>query len=351
MKTWACVVRVGGCGDNLIASSVLPGLKDKFDCVEVIARAPNHVVFENNPYIDKLTVWPEDEAPSDAVSWQKMLARRAKEYAFFINLSHSCECSLVFMEGQTQFWWPDKIRRELCDRSYLSMVHDICDVPHNFAPMFYPTDKETLQAYDTLGKVRSMKPGSVTVGWVLSGSRVDKIWPYAHLAIGRLLSELDCSVVMLGAPHQKDFEMAKAIQKQVQKQNGTDHGLHLAMSSHDERKLDWPLRRVLTQVQHVDILVSPDTGPAWAAAVLPIPKVILLSHASPKNITTGWQNTRTLHADPERVPCWSCHRLHETFETCRKAPDMEAAACMADISVSAVLDAVRWWRSCLRPVS
>jgi ADP-heptose:LPS heptosyltransferase len=340
VKTWACVVRVGGCGDNLIASSVLPGLKDKFDCIEVIARAPNHVVFENNPYIDRLVVWPEDEPPMDALAWQRMLAKRAREYSAFFNLSHSCEGWLVFMEGQTQFWWPDKIRRELCDRSYLSMVHDICDVPHHFAPMFYPTDREVLQAYDTVGRVRSMRPGPV-IGWVLSGSRVDKSWPFAHLCIGRLISELGANVIMLGAPNQRDFEMAKAIQEQVRMQNSSDVGLHLAMSSNDEKKLDWPLRRVLTQAQYVDTLVTPDTGPAWSTALLPVPKVVLVSHASQKNITTGWKNTITLHADPARVPCWPCHRLHDSFETCHKAPDANAALCMSDISTQAVLDAVR----------
>ena len=49
--------RFGGIGDNLIASAVLPGLRAKYGRVEVITQHPQHVVFENNPYVDKLSVY------------------------------------------------------------------------------------------------------------------------------------------------------------------------------------------------------------------------------------------------------------------------------------------------------
>ena len=79
------------------------------------------------------------------------------------------------------------------------------------------------------------------------------------------------------------------------------------------------------------------------AAFEDIPKVIMLSHASEENITKGWLNTITLHADPERVDCWPCHRLHSDPSTCRKAKDKDvnAAACMADISVETIVQSVK----------
>ena len=340
--TWACIVRMGGFGDNLIASSVLPGLKARYGNVEVISRAPCSAVFENNPYIDKLTVWPADEKIGDALEWARAMDRRMKEYDFGVHLSHTCETTLAFMEVQHQFWWPAKARRQWCDKSYLGLVHDICDLPHDFAPGFYPTEAELTVARQSLAKIKAVRDAPV-VGWCLAGSRIDKAYPGSVSAISRLL-ESGLNVVMFGAPG-KEFQMAKAIETQVKQELGLDvrgsaAGLHLAMSDNVE-KPNWPARRSFTQVQLCDVVVSPDTGPAWAVAMLPMPKVILLSHASAKNITHGWVNTTSLHADPARVPCHPCHRLNDHWGTCNKVPDIDAAACIADISVSSVVSAVR----------
>lgn len=324
-----------------MATSPLPLLAKKFDGIEVIARAPNHVVFENNPYVNKLTVWPEDEAPQDALTWQRRLAARGAEYDACYNLSHTCEAALAFLEGQTDFHRPASVRRKLCDESYLGRVHDMCEVEHTFAPQFYPTDEEMVRAADTIGKIRTTMHGPV-VGWCISGSRIDKLYPYTAFAISRLIVELGCNVVMFGAPIKRDFDIAKAVQAQVKVTNGSDHGLHLAMSPDGgDPNPVWPIRRILTQAQYFDAVISPDTGPAWAVAMCPTPKIILLSHASAKNIVTGWVNTVALHADPKRVDCWPCHRLHESWDTCRKAKEVEAAACMTDISVEAIVGALR----------
>ena len=334
--TWACIVRMGGMGDNLIASSVLPGLKQKYDRVEVITRAPNHVVFENNPHIDKLTVWPENERITDPLEWARALGRRGAEYDFFAHLSHTCEVSLAFMESQNQFWWPEKARRQIADHSYLSFVHMLCDVPDDFAPRFYPTGAELLKARETR-KIVSDKRSAPQVGWCLAGSRIDKAYPGSHIVISRLL-EMGLNVIMFGSPG-KEFLMAKEIEKQVQQQTGSSEGLHLCMSNSLEQP-NWPVRRSLTQIGLCDVVVSPDTGPAWSVAMLPMPKVILLSHASPKNITHGWVNTNALYADASRVPCWPCHQLHDHWGTCRKTADIDAAACISDISVAAIVKAV-----------
>ncbi len=338
---WACMVRMGGLGDNLICSSVLPGLKARYGHVEVITREPCSVVFENNPYIDKLTVWPKDEAIADLPAWTRTLNARLAESDFGIHLSHSCEGTLALFEAQTQFSWPAKMRRKLCGQSYLSFVHDICDLPHNYAPGFFPTDAEAARARGIVAGYRAARDAPL-VGWVLAGSRIDKAYPGSAAAIGRLL-EVGLNVVMFGAPG-REFLMAKEIERQVVQIAGADArgsaaGLHLCMSDNIE-KPNWPIRRSLSQLQLCDAVVTPDTGPAWSVAMLPMPKVVMVSHASVENITTGWVNTTTLHADPERVKCWPCHCLHDRWETCHKVKDTEAAACIADIPVTAVVTSV-----------
>lgn len=333
---WACIARMGGFGDNLIATSVFKGLKKRYDRLEVIAGEPMHVMYENNPYIDKLTVLPKDVPQwGDGHSWHKWFHDRGREYAFFANLSHSCEVTGVALKIQTIFWWPDNMRRKTFNRSYLEIVHDICDVPYEeIEPAFFPTDEERTQAAETKAKV-----GPQCIGWVMSGSRLDKIHPEIDVAITRILRDLKIPVIIFGAPG-KDYELAKMIEAEVKKRLHTTEGLHLALSP-DAANPTWGPRRICAQAQACDLVVGPDTGPMWAVASQPMPKVLLASHAGGHNITAHWKNTTTLEADRERVPCYPCHRLHDDPSTCKPNVDGNGAACISDISVDTIVSTVQ----------
>ena len=332
---WAGLARFGGVGDNLIAAVALPGLKKKYGRVEVVTSNPQGIVFEGNPSIDKLSITDKDTIPiSPPEAWQGWFNKRAVEYDFFIHLSHSCETLRALLPTQTQFWWPAEWRRKFCDHNYLETVLDICGLPHEFGPLFFPTVEEKVQAFETKQKV-----GSPCIGWVISGTRIDKAYPHSPTVIAKLIREV-APVVMLGAPlPSQNFHMAQGIQADVQRANGSDAGLHLALSPNAERPT-WPIRRVLAFAQVCDIVISPDTGPAWATAFEPNAKVMLLSHASVENITKHWVNTVSLHAD-DTVPCWPCHQLHSTGETCTPNPEKTAAACISSISPDTIVAHVK----------
>jgi hypothetical protein len=93
-----------------------------------------------------------------------------------------------------------------------------------------------------------------------------------------------------------------------------------------------------------DLVVTPDTGTAWAVAFEPMPKIVMVSHASAENITKHWVNTTTLQADQNRVPCFPCHRLHNDPSTCVSNKEGNGAACISDISVDRLVQTVaeRW---------
>lgn len=337
MKGWAAICRMGGIGDNLIAASVLRPIKRLGYQVEVITAENEHrahTVFLNNPFIDKLTIKKDGDIPGGdlGTAW---FVSRAREYDLFAHLSHSCEVRHALQVVQTSFWWPQDYRRKLCAGSYLETVHDIANVPHEFGPLFFPTDEEKDRAQEVRKKV-----GGKYVAWVLAGSRLDKIYPYASMAICRIIKELGIPVIMMGVGG-KQFEHAKIIEQDVKRTNSTDAGLFLALSPDGTKPgepLHWTPRRSLTQAMAADIVVTPDTGIAWAVAMESVPKLAMVSHASAENITKHWVNTVTLHADPVRVPCWPCHRLHNDPSTCTPAADGgKSAACMADISVETVL--------------
>jgi len=330
MKKWCGICRLGSIGDNLIVSSVLPLLKGQGYMIEVMAQEPSHVVFENNPYIDKLTVLKKQDLPDNNADWQKYFVGRSHEYDKFYHLSHSIESHVAYHPDSTWFWWPDAYRRQLANKSYLALTHDICELPHEFAPEFFPTEEERDKALETKEKI-----GKQFIAWVIAGSRLDKLYPYSAMAVARLIVETGLPVVMMGGTP-KEFEAAESIMEHVGRQNGTTTGLHLAMKAVEGENL-WPLRRSLTFIQYADLVISPDTGLAWGVASRPMPKIMLLGHASPFNITHGWVNTTTLHADQERVSCYPCHRLHNETSTCKPNKENNGAACISDISVEDIL--------------
>ena len=323
---WAAIVRYGGIGDNLIAVSPARALKAQGFKVEFLTSPPAWQVLEHNPFIDKLSVRSRSETPGD---WQFWHLTRSEEYERFAHMSHAVECTLAFVPASSQFQWPASVRRSLADRSYLEFAHDIAEVPYEFGPLYFATDEEHAAAIKTKAEV-----GDKVIGWCLGGTRIDKIYPYSSMAIGRLIKELGASVVLIGSG-QKNIEAANAISEHVALQNGSNRGLHVAVSNVNND--NWPLRRSLTFGLHCDLMIGPDTGPMWAAAMEPLPKIMLISHASPKNITRHWINTVTLHADAGRVPCWPCHQLHDSPETCTPNKENLAAACISDISVDVLV--------------
>lgn len=337
-SNWAAVCRLGGVGDNLIAASPCRALKAAGYMVEVISQTPHSELFKNNPFVDKISEYAPGALPQDLGQWQDWFRLRSKEYKKFGNLSHSCESRHALFPSQTWFWWPAELRRKICGGNYLETAHDIMGVPYSFGPLFFPTEDEKEQARATLAQ---LGPGPF-VAWCISGTRVDKVYPYTPLVIGRLIKELGVTVIMLGAPTERDLETARLTMDTVKAQNGTIKGLYHAASPSITDQT-WPIRRILTFAASCNIYVGFDTGPSWSVAFEPLPKVMLLSHASPENITKHWVNTTSLTADPGRVPCWPCHQLHQNFDTCvsTKVNDGNFSACVSDISAETIVSTVK----------
>jgi ADP-heptose:LPS heptosyltransferase len=342
---WACVARFGGIGDNLIVASALRPLKRLGYKVEMLSDHKHGVVYQNNPFIDKLTILPDNHIPHGP-GWGDWFDRRAKEYDQFFHLSHTCEGRHALNIGSSSFLAPAWYRRQICAGSYLETAHDYCGVAHDFGPVFFPTEEERTRALLTRdGPPESdvRRIGGPFIAWVVSGSRVDKMHPYGAMAIARIVRELGARVMMFGAGGLQ-FTHASEIGDHVTRQNGTNEGLGVMISPENSDPGGaghWNTCRSLSQIMLADVVVTPDTGLAWAVAMEPMPKVVMVSHASAENITKHWRNTITLHADPDIIPCWPCHRLHDTIDTCTPMKDLgKAAACMGDISTELIVQAV-----------
>jgi len=345
---WACVARFGGIGDNIMSASPLACLKRQGYMTEMLTSEPNHVVYFHNPHIDKLTVkrTERDLPQGDPMAWQKWMDQRANEYDVFVHASHTAEGRHSLFKSMTHFWWPPEMRRKICAGSFLETIHDIAGVPYEFGPLYFTTEEERAGARQTTKMM-----GDRYICWVLCGTRVDKVYPRAPTAIARIIKEVGAPIMLLGGPSEKEQSMAEAIRNEVERHNGTRDGIYVAVPTGGgavsspvtpvvSEETSWPLRTSLALAHGASLVVTPDTGTAWAVAFEKMPKVVMISHASVDNITKHWINTTTLHADPDRVPCWPCHRLHDDIDTCVQNKEKNGAACISDISVETIVQTV-----------
>lgn len=330
MKT-VLVARLGVIGDQLVASSILPGLKAQGYHVTFMGYRPYTEIHQNNPNIDILRELDQGAFGAGA-DFMEFFKRIGPAYDRVIHLSESIERTLVYFDDQVQFWWDDVARRAHSNASYIERTHDLAGVPHDFAPGFFPTAEETAWAADMVDGWAA----EPLIGVVCAGSNLDKVYPKMPAAVVRLLTAFPRGrVVFFNGTAPRDTAIVEAVLKTVHDAvpDGTARIIHTT---------GWSIRRALTMVQRLAVLIGPDTGLMWSAAMdARIRKVVLLSHASPTNITKHWLNTATLSADPQEVPCWPCHRLHRVPETCRAFRKEDgASACIASISPETLLRSV-----------
>jgi len=307
---------------------------------EMITGGANSSVYQHNPYIDQLTIKdPNKDLPqNDLPAWQNWHETRSKEYDVYVHASHAMEGRHSLFKAMTSFYWPPEVRRKICGGSFLETVHDIAQVPYDFAPLFYASPEEYAMSF-----LVKRKLGERFILWVLSGTRIDKVYPYAPQAVSRIIKELNAPVLLMGGPSEKERSMAQRILEIVSVTNGSRDGLHLAVPD-SGGETSWPLRTSLSMALIADLVVTPDSGIAWGVAFESMPKVVMMSHASTENITKHWINTTTLHADPDRVPCWPCHRLHDDPSTCVVNKEGNGAKCISEISVEKLVStvALKW---------
>jgi len=307
----AGLIRYGAFGDLLQTSSVIKGLKDQGYHVTLYAQTPQHEVLLHDPHIDEIILQDKDQVPNGpelGEYWSYI----AKKYDKFINLSESVEGTLLAMPGRTLHSWSPAARHKMMNFNYLEVQHDIAGVPHVPQVKFYSTPEEKAWAR----KLRS-KWGDYVAMIPLAGSSVHKTWPYVDNVIAALmLHSPDTHVVFTGDDFCRILEAVWEKEERVHCYSG---------------KLK--IRETLALTEVVDAMVGPETGVMNAAAQLPIPKIVLLSHSTPENLTRDWVNTVALSADvltckgrgDNEAP--ACHQLHYSWDHCTKDIDPDCVQC------------------------
>lgn len=290
-KTCA-VVRYGAFGDLLMTSSVLPQLKADGYHVTIYSAPRGFEVIKHDPNVDRVILQDPDQVPNAALG--PFFDYIEKKYDRFINLCESVEGTLLAMPGRSVTTFPKEVRHSLMNRNYVEFTHFMAGVPYKLAQRFYATRDEKEWA----AKERKKMGGDFVVLWSLAGSSVHKTWPHMDTIIARLLlSRPGVRIVMVGDESCQLLERGWEEEARVLRRSGV-----------------WSIRESLAFLEQCDLVVGPETGVMNAAALMPMPKIVTLSHSTHENLTRDWVNVTAL--EPKDTPCYPCHRLHYSFENC-----------------------------------
>lgn len=319
------VVRYGAFGDLLQASSVLAGLKRQGYHVTLFCSPPQNDVVRHDPNIDAFFIQDKDQVPNGALG--EFWSYWSKKFDKFVNLSESVEGTFLAMPGRIQHAWTPAARHTMMNRNYLEFQHEIAGVPHVPRVKFYPTEDERIWA-----RKERARMGKTVLLWQLSGSsRMHKTYPYLDEIVARLMiSYPQVDVVMTGGPECVELEAGWDKESRV----------HLTCGK-------WSIRQTLTFLEYTDVLVGAETGVMNAAACLPVPKIVFLSHSTNENLTRDWVNTVALSAPDVHCPgrgrneAPACHMLHYDWAHCQKGEKKGVAVCMEDIDPAIAWEAIQ----------
>lgn len=314
----AAVVRYGAIGDIMQTTSVIRQLKADGYHVTFYTNDMGETLLKHNPCIDSFIVQDQDQVPNEQLS-QFFLYTKTK-YDKFVNLSESVEGTLLAIPGRANHEWPQEFRHKVMNRNYMEFMHDMAGIKHEFAIEFHASPEEKQKAL----REREKSKGPVVL-WTLSGSSVHKAYPHAHQVMARILYAYpDATIYTVGDRLCKIQEFAWEKEPRIKRKSG-----------------DWSIRETLAFLPHCTLIIGPETGVLNAAATMPVPKIVLLSHSSKENLTKHWLNTAAL--EPSLTSCYPCHRMHYNWNFCHQESQSHAALCQFNITVESVWQQVRFY--------
>jgi ADP-heptose:LPS heptosyltransferase/predicted SAM-dependent methyltransferase len=292
-KTCA-VVRYGAYGDLMMASTVFPKLKEQGYHLTLYTVPRAWEVIKLNPYVDRVILQDTDQVPPGGLL--DFWAYLEKKYDKFVNLSESMEGNLLTMRERSAGRWPHSMRHKYLNQNYLQFHADIAEVPFEPLIKFYSTEEEKAWAR----KERQKLGDSFVILWSLAGSSVHKHYPHMDTVFARILYTYpNAKIITVGDDSAKILEAGWEKEPRVIMRSGV-----------------WTIRQSMSMIQEADLVIGPETGLLNAASFYDVPKIVFLSHSSVENLTRDWVNCISL--EPKDTPCYPCHMMHYSFETCRE---------------------------------
>lgn len=295
----------------------MKGLHDQGYTVDVLCQTPQNVVWDNNPYVNKLIVVDREQIPNDRLT--EFWAHWGSKYDKMVNLSECVEGSLLAMPGRSVHFWSPKARETIMNHCYQTIMHEIAGVPDISQCKFFPSIKEKAEAFKKTARNR------INVMYCVNGSSVHKMWAGCDQLFARIFTTFpDVHIWTVGGMEGKIIEAGWENEPRVHKCCG-----------------DLSIRDTATLAQYCDMAIGPETGFMNVVSNEDIPKVLLLSHSTMQNYI-NWTNTHYIRSAKTVCPgrgnneAEACHQLHYGWTHCKVDAKGEQAQCQADIDIEDV---------------
>lgn len=289
----ACVCRFGALGDAIILTPLLRQLHEDGYHVTFLGTPYCAPALENNSNIDNLLLQERDAIPNPELGeyWKYWRGR----YDRYINLSESLEGDLLIVEGRKEFFTTKSWRHERCNSNYYDYTLKRGGYPQVLGrrgELFF-TEAEERRAK----KFWEPLAGRFVILWALNGSSHHKVYPLMEPVMKRFLDEHPSSILITVGDEMArllEFEHPQAIEKAGK----------------------WSIRESLIATKYASVVVGPETMVTNAAGCFPTPKITLLSHSTHENLCKYWEGDYCLAPDEALAPCYPCHMLHYSKESC-----------------------------------
>ncbi len=289
----ACIARYGAMGDMIMVTPLIRRLAEDGYHVTVNCTRYSSPILAYNPYVHNIILQERDAIPNPDLGeyWREW----EPEYDRYINLSESIEGRLLKVEGRRDFFTHQSWRHAECNRNYYDFTLGLGGYPTAAGlrgELYFNSEEER-----TARRFRDKFRDKFFVLWALNGSSHHKIYGLlAPVLADWLDAHPDAIAVTVGDKAAKagEFEHPQVVRKAG----------------------EWPIRQSLAMTKYADVVVGPESVMTNAAGCFNTPKITLLSHSSHENLCKYWLNDFCLEPDPALAPCYPCHQLHYSKESC-----------------------------------
>ena len=328
------LVRYGAWGDSIIITPLIRFLKSQGHEIFLHTSETGMKVLAGNPHIDKVIPYVSNSVPDDKLVayWEKL----AKDYRCdkIINMCESIERAISFHPIDPVYNYTKEERRKRGNKNFYEYAFEHAGFPlfFDFGRGVQPRGSKVFWQHCDSKTIQQLRPelfftemeeekmqkffaglkDKIVILWGLSGSGLNKTYPYTDFVIGDVLRSYPNAVVITVGD-----ELCQALE-----------------IMEDERVIRksgrWSMREASLACKYADIVVAPDTGLLHAAGCFDTPKIGLIGSNTIENITKHFKNDFSLEANPDAVPCAPCFRLIYSASTqCPIEESVHLPKCMA----------------------
>lgn len=292
-KPKVCIIRYGALGDMIMLTPLIRKLHEDGYHITLNITSYAAEVLKFNPYVDNLILQEKDAIPNPTLGEYWNIWK--PEYDRYINLSESIEGSLLKVEGRRDFYTTAAWRRAYCNHNYYDFTMQLggYETCVGRRGELYFSAAEEREAKQVLDQHR----GKFRIVWALNGSSHHKYYALFEPVVRDFLdSHPNVVVFTVGDIRAKNLEF--------------DHPRLVRLAGTQS------LRITLAMTKIADLVIGPESVVINAAGCFDTPKICLLSHSSRFNLCNNFVNDYSLEPSLVQAPCYPCHQLHYTRESC-----------------------------------